>query len=121
MAQNFLSAKLLHNSDGLTFRGGIQPTGVLKFMTFDRFLLALTATGLIPIALGYGFAPSAVLPYLYGFDVSGINHPHLFRAFMGLYLALACFWFLGFAKQELRRPALYSMVAFMFGLPPGGC
>ncbi|MEP4037395.1 DUF4345 domain-containing protein [Pseudophaeobacter sp.] len=88
-------------------------------MINDRYLLAFAATGLIPIALGYGLNPPAILTYLYGFEVSGINQPHIFRAVMGLYLGQIIFWYLGFAKKEFRRPALYMMATFMLGLASG--
>ncbi|WP_422384035.1 DUF4345 domain-containing protein [Roseibium album] len=88
-------------------------------MTFDRFLLAFSATGLIPIALGYGADPHALLPFLYGFDVSGTNEPHIFRAVMGLYFAQIIFWYLGVAFQVFRQPALYTLMVFMFGLAFG--
>ncbi len=88
-------------------------------MTFDRFLLAFAATGLIPIALGYGFNPSMSAPFLYGFDINGINQPHIFRAVMGLYLGQIFFWYLGSIKQEFRRPALYMLATFMLGLAFG--
>lgn len=88
-------------------------------MAFDRFILIFAATGLIPIALTYGISPTTVLTYLYGFDVIGINEPHIFRAVMGLYFAQIIFWYMGFAKDELRRPALYMLATFMLGLAMG--
>ena len=88
-------------------------------MTFDRFILAFAATGLIPIALTYGVSPTTVLNYLYGFDVAGINESNIYRAVMGLYFGQIIFWYMGFAKDGLRRPALYMMAIFMFGLVAG--
>lgn len=88
-------------------------------MTFDRFILAFAATGLIPIALTYGISPVTVLKYLYGFDVVGVNEPNIFRAVMGLYFGQIIFWYIGFAKDDLRRPALYMMATFMLGLASG--
>ena len=90
-----------------------------KPMTFDRFILAFAATGLIPIALTYCIRPVTVLTALYGFDVVGINEPNIFRAVMGLYFGQIIFWYMGFAKDELRRPALYMMATFMLGLAAG--
>lgn len=88
-------------------------------MTFERFLLAFAAVGLTPIALGYGSDPSTLLNYLYGFEVKGVNEPHIFRAVMGLYLGQIIFWSIGYAKEEMCRPALYMLATFMLGLAAG--
>ncbi len=44
---------------------------------------------------------------------------HIFRAVMGLYLALALFWVFGALFKKYRLPALYSLVVFMLGLAAG--
>ncbi|MBG6202128.1 hypothetical protein IWQ48_003271 [Labrenzia sp. EL_13] len=88
-------------------------------MSFERILLAFAATGLIPIALGYGFSPNTSAPILYGFEIEGVNQPHIFRAVMGLYFGQIFFWYLGFLNQEFRRPALYMLATFMLGLAIG--
>ena len=85
----------------------------------DRLLLILAALGLVPIALSYGVAPSASLPYLLGIPVEGTNQAHVFRAVMGLYLANAVFWLTAAWKPELRRPALWVLFLFMSGLAAG--
>ena len=84
-----------------------------------RFVLILGVIGLIPIALSYGVAPSASIPYLLGFPVEGVNQKHVFRAIMGLYLANAAFWLAGVLSPSLRVPALWTMVIFMAGLAAG--
>ena len=84
----------------------------------QSFLL-LAAIGLVPIALSYGAAPQKSLPFLFGVSVDGINDAHIFRAVMGLYLALIVFWIAGAAKPDLTSPALWSLVVFMFGLAGG--
>lgn len=88
-------------------------------MTFDRLILVFAATGLIPIALTYGVAPDIALEYFYGFSASGVNESHIFRAVMGLYFGQIVFWYLGALKDHQRRPALYMMATFMFGLAGG--
>ena len=85
----------------------------------QKALLLLVAIGLIPIALSYGLIPEKSLSYLFEISVSEINLSHIFRAVMGLYLALIVFWFIGAFKTQLRQPALYSLVVFMFGLAAG--
>jgi hypothetical protein len=81
--------------------------------------LILTSVGLIPIALSYGLAPRLSLEYLYGFTLQSLNEVHIFRAVMGLYLALIAFWLMGAFQTHLRQAALYSLVVFMLGLAAG--
>ena len=91
-------------------------------MTVDhvtRGLLLAMAIGLVPIAMAYGTAPQAGLPWLYRIDASGVPTRHVFRAIMGLYLALIVFWLVGGLRSALRRPALWSLFVFTFGLASG--
>lgn len=91
-------------------------------MTSDQLqkaFLGVAALGLTPIALGYGAAPGASLPWLFGIDASAVNLRHIFRAVMGLYLALVVFWVLGAMREDLRIPALWSLIVFMGGLALG--
>ena len=91
-------------------------------MTVDhvkRALLLAMAIGLVPIALSYGAAPQASLPWLFGMDATGVPTRHLFRAIMGLYLALIVFWLAGALRRALRRPALWSLFVFTLGLASG--
>lgn len=60
-----------------------------------------------------------IWPWLFGIDVSGVDTRHIFKAFMGLYLALAGFWIAGAVRPKLRRPALWSLFIFMVGLAAG--
>ena len=85
----------------------------------DRLLLLLAAVGLGPIALSYGVVPSLSVSHLLGFSVDGINHTHVFRGIMGLYLANICFWLAGSAFRSVRLPALWGLFIFMSGLASG--
>lgn len=85
----------------------------------QRGLLLAMAAGLIPVALSYGAAPGASLPWLFGIDASGVPTRQIFRAIMGLYLALICFWIAGAADLRLRMPALWSLFVFTLGLALG--
>lgn len=85
----------------------------------QRGLLLVMAAGLIPVALSYGVAPGASLPWLFGIDADGVPTRHVFRAIMGLYLALICFWIAGAADLRLRIPALWSLFVFTLGLALG--
>jgi len=95
------------------------PIHGLHRMNLRQGFLVLTAVGLVPIALGYGAAPQQSLEHLFAVSVQNVNGTHIFRAIMGLYLALAAFWIFGAYKADLRQPALYSLVVFMFGLAAG--
>lgn len=85
----------------------------------QSIFLLVAAAGLTPIALLYGFAPAESMAWLFGIDASGLNARHIFRAFMGLYLALVGFWITGAFMPGLRAPALWSLFVFMVGLAFG--
>ncbi|MEL6241196.1 MAG: DUF4345 domain-containing protein [Pseudomonadota bacterium] len=91
-------------------------------MTADhmqRGLLLAMAVGLIPIALSYGAAPQASLPWLYGIDADSAPTRHIFRAIMGLYLAMICLWVAGALRPAIRLPALWSLFVFTLGIALG--
>ncbi|MGI9289868.1 MAG: DUF4345 domain-containing protein [Gammaproteobacteria bacterium] len=88
-------------------------------MNVRQWFLLAAAAGLTPIALSYGLMPEVSLDFLFQLSVTDVNAVHIFRAVMGLYLALACFWIYGAINTELTRPALHSLVVFMFGLALG--
>lgn len=84
-----------------------------------HFYLLLSALGVAIIAVSYGAAPARVLPWLLDVDVEGTNLRHVFRAVMGLYLAMAALWTAGAMRPRLTRAALISEVVFMAGLAFG--
>lgn len=88
-------------------------------MNIRQIFLLITAIGLFPIALSYGLIPQKSLSYLFDISVSDPNGVHIFRAVMGLYLALVLFWFIGAFNVQVRQAALYSLIVFMFGLAAG--
>ena len=88
-------------------------------MTKQKLFLLAATFGLIPIALGYGLMPAESLPYLYGVSVEGTSNTHILRAVMGLYLAMALFWFMGARSERLQTPAIMSLIVFMLGLAAG--
>jgi len=88
-------------------------------MNGRQLFLLTAAVGLTPIALSYGAAPARSLDYLFQIQVTDTNTTHIFRAVMGLYLALVAFWTTAAFKIELRQAALYSLVVFMLGLAAG--
>ena len=88
-------------------------------MNIRQIFLLIAAVGLFPIALSYGLIPQKSLSYLFDITVSDPNSIHIFRAVMGLYLALIIFWVIGAFKVQIRQAALYSLIVFMFGLAAG--
>ena len=88
-------------------------------MRREGIFLLLAAVGLTPVALSYGPMPQASLSYLFDIDASSVNSAHIFRAVMGLYLAMIVFWVVGARKASLTLPALWSLTVFMLGLAAG--
>ena len=88
-------------------------------MNIRQIFLLIAAMGLLPIALSYGLIPQKSLSYLFDISVSDPNGAHIFRAVMGLYLALVSFWIIGALKVQVRQAALYSLIVFMLGLAAG--
>ncbi|UPR46634.1 DUF4345 domain-containing protein [Vibrio cyclitrophicus] len=88
-------------------------------MKLQSVFLFAAVLGLTPIALSYGYEPVISMNYLFGIDASSVNVTHIFRAMMGLYLALALFWVSGALIKKYRLPALCSLVVFMLGLAAG--
>ena len=88
-------------------------------MNGRQLFLLTAAVGLTPIALSYGAAPARSLDYLFQVQVTDTNTAHIFRAVMGLYLALVGFWTTAAFRVEIRQAALYSLVVFMLGLAAG--
>jgi hypothetical protein len=88
-------------------------------MNIRQTFLIIAAIGLFPIALSYGLMPQKSLSFLFDISVSDPNGVHIFRAVMGLYIALILFWCTGAFTVQVRQAALYSLVVFMFGLAAG--
>ncbi len=82
------------------------------------FLIFCTI-GLVPIALSYGAKPSITLDALFGIKVDTINHTHIMRAVMGLYLGMGVFWLCGAFRRSMAGPALAACAVFMLGLAAG--
>lgn len=91
----------------------------MRIAGMQRALLLAMSVGLIPVALSYGAAPEVSLPLLFGIEASHVPTRHIFRAIMGLYLALILFWLVGALRANLRRPALWSLFVFTLGLALG--
>lgn len=82
------------------------------------FLLAM-CLGLVPVALSYGAMPEQSLPFLYGISDPDLPTRHVFRAVMGLYLGMICFWLAGALRRDLRIAALWTVFVFVTGIAMG--
>jgi len=91
-------------------------------MSIDRaqrlFLLAM-GLGLVPVALSYGAMPEQSLPFLYGISDPDLPTRHVFRAVMGLYLGMICFWLTGALRRDLRTAAMWTVFVFVTGIAMG--
>ena len=85
----------------------------------SRAFLIFCAVGLVPIALGYGAAPSTTLDGLFGITVDSTNLTHIMRAVMGLYFGMVVIWLWGAFSRSMVGPALVSCAVFMLGLAAG--
>ena len=88
-------------------------------MNYRKMYLWLSAIGLLPVGLSYGAIPEQSLSLLFDITVQSINHTHVFRGIMGLYLAMVAFWILGAVRENYERAAIQSEIVFMGGLAAG--
>ena len=84
-----------------------------------RYYLLVSAAGLFVIAMGYGIAPTDVLPQILQITVSDRDMIHIFRAVMGLYLGFVVLWAAGAFVPRMAQAAILSEVVFMVGLASG--
>jgi hypothetical protein len=81
--------------------------------------LLLSAVTVLVIALIYGIAPATVLPRVLKVTVTDRDLIHIFRAMMGLYIALLSLWAVGAFIPRLTQTAILSEVLFSTGLGAG--
>lgn len=88
-------------------------------MPVKNLHLLFSALLVVPVAFCYGCALDKLLPLLFDFQVSSIDLKHVFRAIMGLYLAMAVLWILGIFKPRYWETATITNIVFMGGLVAG--
>ena len=81
--------------------------------------LTVSAILITIVALGYGLFPDEVLSRLFSFTIDSTDLKQVFRATMGLYLAMTAFWIIGIYNPAYRRSATIANVLFMGGLATG--
>ncbi len=72
-----------------------------------------------PFSFVYGFSPADTLPIYFDFTVETTDLSNVFRAIMGLYLAISALWLLGMLKPTLWKTATLVNILFMLGLAFG--
>jgi len=92
-----------------------------QIIKYQKQFLLLNAFILIPIALFYGFIPEGSFDMLFGVEVNASSRTikHFMRTLMGLYLSMVILWIIGSRYNDMRLPALYAQVFFMFGVASG--
>ncbi|WP_405246223.1 DUF4345 domain-containing protein [Cellulophaga sp. Asnod2-G02] len=86
---------------------------------YKNLQLTLSAIVVISVSFVYGGNPSVFLPYVFGFDVTDIDLKNIFRAIMGLYLAIGCFWIYGIRNKNYWESATLVNILLMGGLALG--
>lgn len=88
-------------------------------MAKESWFLILTAIGVALVSLGYGVNPKLGMPLLYGIDIESVNQINMYRAIMGLYLAISLYWIIGALNENVKLSSLWSMFVFMTGIGSG--
>jgi hypothetical protein len=81
--------------------------------------LIISSILMVPVAIAYGFAPPEFLPALFDIRVETTDLQNIFRAMMGLYLAMVIIWVAGIVKPGYWKTATIVNIAFMGGLASG--
>ena len=71
-------------------------------MAKESWFLILTAIGVALVSLGYGVNPKLGMPLLYGIDIESVNQINMYRAIMGLYLAISLYWIVGALNENVK-------------------
>lgn len=74
---------------------------------------------IVPIAIVYGLMPNGILKEIYKPEFWAPGLANIFRAIMGLYIAMSIFWIIGISKPQFWVAATLSNVLFMLGLALG--
>ena len=81
-------------------------------MKKENIFLLVASLGIFPVALTYGLFQEL----FFGINVNSIEMTNIFRATMGLYMAMGAFWLVAAFKYKYTLSALHSLIVFMTGL-----
>lgn len=90
-----------------------------KVWILKNLHLLVSLTIVVPFSLVYGLSPANTLPQYFDFTVETTDLKNVFRAIMGLYLAISIIWILGIFKPNFWKMATIFQVIFMLGLAFG--
>ncbi len=90
-----------------------------KYLSLKNLHLAVSVVLLVAVALVYGIYPAALLPLLFDFKVTSIDLTNMFRAQMGLYIAMSFLWAISIFKAKLWVTATIANIIFIGGLASG--
>ncbi|MEM1328594.1 MAG: DUF4345 domain-containing protein [Bacteroidota bacterium] len=90
-----------------------------QYFFIKNLHLLSSAIIIITVGLIYGLHPSLILPRLFDFEVENTHLKNIFRAIMGLYLAMGGLWLMGIKKSEFWRAVTLTNVVFVGGLAFG--
>jgi hypothetical protein len=81
--------------------------------------LIISSVLIAGVAIAYGYAPSTLLTQILLIKVDTTDLQHIFRAIMGLYLAMTALWIIGIFRPRYWQTATISNIFFMSGLAFG--
>lgn len=90
-----------------------------KIQSPQNLQLIISASIVIIVGLAYGVIPNTILPFLFNIEIHSIELQNIFRAMMGLYLAMGLFLILGAKYSKYWRVATLISVMFTAGLAVG--
>jgi hypothetical protein len=93
--------------------------GNYKSKAMKNLHLILSAAVLLPVALAYGLVPAKVMPLLFDFKEISTDLHNIFRAVMGLYLAVAIVLCIGIFIPKYWQAATIINIVLMGGLSVG--
>ncbi len=95
------------------------PSAQQKWLVAKNLHLITSVVIIMPVALAYGALPNIVLPELLNFSVTATDLANVFRAMMGLYMAMAAVWVTGIFIPKYWLAGTIANIVFMGGLAIG--
>ncbi|WP_396192344.1 DUF4345 domain-containing protein [Flavobacterium sp.] len=86
-----------------------------KVFIIKNLHLLISSFIIIPIGLVYGLAPNL----LFDINLNSVDEHNVFKAIMGLYIALGILFILGIFDSKFWKSATITNVFLMFGLASG--
>ena len=91
----------------------------LKDLKKKNLHLFISICIIVPVAIVYGLMPNGVTGEIYKSYLWTPDLANVFRAIMGLYIAMSVFWIIGIIRSRFWIAATLSNILFMMGLALG--